>query len=165
MRSPRQAGRRTLPIDPSHRIERIQDRRSHPARTPPPRPREPTDRPSAAARHAPGPPSESTPPVPAARKRPRPAHPPDPPTTIPTAEPLPDFLTVPDVARLLQLSTKTVYTLARAGALPGCVRLGNAVRFHREQLLDGLARQALAGPAAAARRPAPGRSARARRSS
>jgi excisionase family DNA binding protein len=78
---------------------------------------------------------------------------------------LPDFLTVPDVARLLQLSTKTVYTLARAGALPGCVRLGNAIRFHREQLLDGLARQALAHPGGATRRAAPARSRRARSSS
>jgi excisionase family DNA binding protein len=107
----------------------------------------------------------------APRKRALLDHPADPPTPpSPSAAPLqpptlPDFLTVPDVARLLQLSTKTVYTLARAGALPGCVRLGNTIRFHREQLLDGLARQALAGPGGTTRRAAPGRSRRARNSS
>lgn len=61
------------------------------------------------------------------------------------AAPLPDFLTVAQVADLLQLSTKTVYALARDHALAGCVRLGNTLRFNRDQLLDGLSRQALAG--------------------
>ncbi|MES1157750.1 MAG: helix-turn-helix domain-containing protein [Haliangium ochraceum] len=67
---------------------------------------------------------------------------PDPP--FPTARPRPndpfsdqDILVAPEVARLLRMNVKTVYELAKAGALP-CLRLGRHFRFSRRAIVAHL---------------------------
>lgn len=47
-----------------------------------------------------------------------------------------------DVARLLQVSGRTVDNLLRAGRLPEPMRLSTHPRWHREQLLEWLRDQA-----------------------
>ena len=49
---------------------------------------------------------------------------------------LPVFLTVPEVAALLRLAPNTVYDLHSRNELPGGRRLGRAIRFHRETVLQ-----------------------------
>jgi excisionase family DNA binding protein len=44
------------------------------------------------------------------------------------------FLTVPEVARLLRVGQRTVYSLARAGSLAGAVKVGNQWRVNRTAL-------------------------------
>lgn len=46
----------------------------------------------------------------------------------------PAFLTVPEVARLLRVGQRTVYSLARAGSLAGAVKVGNQWRVNRAVL-------------------------------
>lgn len=55
------------------------------------------------------------------------------------AEKLPDVLTVPEAARFLRVSPRTVYNMAKAGKLPGAHRLGRSVRVHRRSMLQWLA--------------------------
>ena len=44
-----------------------------------------------------------------------------------------EFLTIPEVAKLLRIGTRTAYTLAREGKLPG-VRVGNQWRVPKKAL-------------------------------
>jgi excisionase family DNA binding protein len=48
-----------------------------------------------------------------------------------------DVLLAPEVARLLRMNVKTVYELAKAGALP-CWRLGRHFRFSRRAIVARL---------------------------
>lgn len=53
------------------------------------------------------------------------------------------LLTVQEAARELNLSRSQLYGMTRRGELPGCVvRVGRAVRLHRERLLRWLEAQA-----------------------
>lgn len=47
--------------------------------------------------------------------------------------PVPEYLTVADVAALLKLSEKTVYRLAQRGELPG-FKAGGSRRFRRRDI-------------------------------
>ncbi|MBX9681854.1 MAG: helix-turn-helix domain-containing protein [Gemmataceae bacterium] len=46
----------------------------------------------------------------------------------------PLLITADEVARLLNLSKRTLWRLLSAGKLPAPVRLGNAVRWRREEI-------------------------------
>jgi excisionase family DNA binding protein len=50
----------------------------------------------------------------------------------------PVLLTVPEVGTLLRTTSKAVYAMAERGRLPGIVRIGSRLLFHREDLLDWL---------------------------
>jgi excisionase family DNA binding protein len=52
--------------------------------------------------------------------------------------PVSPVLTVDEVAQLLRVNRKTVYELLTRGELPGGRRLGRAVRFSRDAVLDWL---------------------------
>lgn len=58
---------------------------------------------------------------------------------------LPPVLTVDEAARFLRLNRKTLYDAARAGELPGVVRVGRSIRIGRDALLGWL--QGNGGPA------------------
>ena len=45
-----------------------------------------------------------------------------------------EFLTIPEVARLLRVGQRTAYALARAGELAGAVKVGNQWRVSRTVL-------------------------------
>jgi excisionase family DNA binding protein len=49
----------------------------------------------------------------------------------------PEVLVAPEVARLLRMNVKTVYELAKTGALP-CWRLGRHFRFSRRAIVAHL---------------------------
>jgi excisionase family DNA binding protein len=51
---------------------------------------------------------------------------------------LPSVLTVDEVAALLRVNRKTVYELIGRGEIPGARRLGRALRFSRDAVLDWL---------------------------
>ncbi len=46
----------------------------------------------------------------------------------------PEILTASEVAKLLRVNKKTVYEAFAAGELPG-MRIGNRLRFHRDEVL------------------------------
>jgi excisionase family DNA binding protein len=50
----------------------------------------------------------------------------------------PSVLTVDEVAGLLRVNRKTVYELISRGEIPGARRLGRALRFSREAVLEWL---------------------------
>jgi prophage regulatory protein len=54
--------------------------------------------------------------------------------TLPSDQAAPVLLDVGAVARLLRISTRTVYRLSDRGAMPAPVRLGAAVRWRRADL-------------------------------
>jgi excisionase family DNA binding protein len=54
------------------------------------------------------------------------------------AEPRPVLLTVPEVGALLRTSSKAVYAMTERRLLPGSVRIGRRLLFHRDVLLDWL---------------------------
>ncbi len=58
---------------------------------------------------------------------------------------LPTILTAQEVAQLLRVSRKTVYEAARHGELPGVLRIGRALRFHRDAILQSMSHTGL-GP-------------------
>jgi excisionase family DNA binding protein len=60
-----------------------------------------------------------------------------------------EVLTADEAADLLRVSTKTVLTLARQGALPG-LKVGRAWRFVRADLLDYVSGERRGHPSAAA---------------
>jgi excisionase family DNA binding protein len=62
----------------------------------------------------------------------RPPRSPDDDSTDVTAQA--DVLVAPEVARLLRMNVKTVYELAKAGALP-CWRIGRHFRFSRRAIV------------------------------
>ena len=47
---------------------------------------------------------------------------------------LPSLLTAPQIAELLQLSTRTVWRLRSAGKLPNPVEIGGSVRWNRDEI-------------------------------
>jgi len=49
------------------------------------------------------------------------------------------ILTVDELAALLRLDRKTVYSMVKRGEIPGVRRFGRAVRIHRETVLRWLA--------------------------
>jgi excisionase family DNA binding protein len=53
--------------------------------------------------------------------------------------PEPALLTADDVGRLLSCSRRSVYRLADKGRIPAPVRLGNLVRWRRDELDQWLA--------------------------
>ena len=53
---------------------------------------------------------------------------------------LPSVLTVDELATLLRINRKTVYSAIRAGEIPGVRRLGGTIRIHRDAVLAWLAR-------------------------
>lgn len=56
-------------------------------------------------------------------------------SVAPTPSPIaPRLLTVPEVARLLRLKSKTIYALVAARRMP-CVRMGRTVRFLESDVL------------------------------
>jgi predicted DNA-binding transcriptional regulator AlpA len=71
-------------------------------------------------------------------------------TTADARAALPEYLTAAQVASMLQLSTKSVYRLARADATLPQLKLMGSVRFPRERLLRWL-RAREGGPVAPAR--------------
>lgn len=61
----------------------------------------------------------------------------------------PIFLTIEEVAELLRLSERSVYSMARSGKLPGAAKVGQKWRVNRAALLawmaEGGEREAAAG--------------------
>jgi len=49
--------------------------------------------------------------------------------------PLPTVITVDELAELLRVDRKTIYSLIARSELPGVRRLGRAVRIHRDTVL------------------------------
>ena len=60
-------------------------------------------------------------------------------TAAPQSNIDPLLLTTDDVAALLNVSKPTVYRMARDGSLPGRVKIGATVRYHRPTLEKWLA--------------------------
>lgn len=54
---------------------------------------------------------------------------------------LPLVLNVAEVAELLRVNRKTVYSAFKRGEIPGGRRIGNAIRFDRDAVLAWLACQ------------------------
>jgi excisionase family DNA binding protein len=50
-----------------------------------------------------------------------------------------EFMTVPEVARLLRINRGKAYEMANDGTLAGVIRLGRTIRVDRERLIAGLA--------------------------
>lgn len=65
------------------------------------------------------------------------AEPPPPPTT--GSQILTEVLTADEVASLLRVNRKTVYTAFKIGEIPGGRRIGGTIRFSRARLLQWLA--------------------------
>ena len=61
------------------------------------------------------------------------------------ADPPDGTLTVPDLAALLKCSERHVRSLAAAGAVPGVMRVGRLLRFHRGVVRSWLADLAKGG--------------------
>jgi excisionase family DNA binding protein len=59
--------------------------------------------------------------------------------TDPTA--LPYLLRAEEVASLLRVTRKAVYSMVDRGEIPGVTKIGRRVRFRRDALLDWLTRQ------------------------
>jgi len=51
---------------------------------------------------------------------------------------MPQFLTIQEVADLVRLGERTVYTLARDGRIGGATKIGNQWRFDRDELFAWL---------------------------
>jgi excisionase family DNA binding protein len=62
------------------------------------------------------------------------------------AERLPMFLTPDETASLLRTSRKAIYAMAERDQLPGVVRLGRRLLFHREELLEWLRQKSASSP-------------------
>jgi excisionase family DNA binding protein len=63
----------------------------------------------------------------------------------------PSVLTVDEVAMLLRVNRKTVYELVTRGEIPGAQRLGRALRFSRDAVMEWL-RQGRGSPSSRRRR-------------
>jgi len=55
--------------------------------------------------------------------------------------PVETFLTIPETARLLRLSVRSVYRLAKDGKLPGAAQYGSQWRVRRDVLMDWAAKR------------------------
>lgn len=53
-------------------------------------------------------------------------------------ERLPEVMKVDEVAAMLRVDRKTIYSMVRRGRLPGARKLGRCLRFSRRALLDWL---------------------------
>jgi len=51
---------------------------------------------------------------------------------------MPQVLTIQEVAKVLRLGERTVYTLAREGRIGGAIKIGNQWRFDRDELFAWL---------------------------
>ena len=51
---------------------------------------------------------------------------------------MPQFMTIPEVAKVLRLGQRTVYTLAREGRIGGVIKVGNQWRFDHDGLMAWL---------------------------
>jgi len=58
----------------------------------------------------------------------------------------PYLLTGDDVAALLRTTRKAIYTMVERGQLPGVIRIGRRIRFHRADLLDWLRQKRAPSP-------------------
>jgi len=67
------------------------------------------------------------------------------PETQADSDPPDGTLTVPDLAALLKCSERHVRGLAAAGSIPGVIRVGRLLRFHRGVISGWLADQAKGG--------------------
>ena len=48
----------------------------------------------------------------------------------------PEFITVEELAKLLRVNRKTIYSQFNKGEIPGGRRLSKSVRFHRETVIN-----------------------------
>jgi excisionase family DNA binding protein len=55
-------------------------------------------------------------------------------SSLPGFDTLPLLLQADEVAQLLRVSRKAVYTMAERGEIPGVTRLGHRLRFRRDAL-------------------------------
>ena len=53
---------------------------------------------------------------------------------------MPEYMTIPEVARLLRLGQRTTYELARTGKLVGATKIGFQWRVSRKTLTEWVAR-------------------------
>ena len=51
----------------------------------------------------------------------------------------PAVITADEVAKLLRVNRKTVYTAFKQGEIPGGRRIGGTIRFYRDRVLEWLA--------------------------
>lgn len=58
--------------------------------------------------------------------------------TPPRAAELPPVLVADEVAALLRVDRKTVYSMVERGKLPGCRRIGRCLRFSRDAIVRWL---------------------------
>jgi excisionase family DNA binding protein len=58
----------------------------------------------------------------------------------------PCLLVVSEVADLLRTSPKAIYAMAERNQLPGTVRIGRRLLFHREELLEWLHQKSAPSP-------------------
>ncbi|MDJ0766063.1 MAG: helix-turn-helix domain-containing protein [Myxococcota bacterium] len=49
-------------------------------------------------------------------------------------------MTVEEMAKLLRVNRNTVYELSQRGEIPGKLRIGRSLRFHRDTVLQWLSR-------------------------
>lgn len=61
-------------------------------------------------------------------------------------EPLPELLTVEDVAQLLRTTARAIYSQVARGQLPGVIRVGRRVLFDRKDLLQWLRERRAVSP-------------------
>lgn len=61
------------------------------------------------------------------------------PLTVAEAAGESEVLTVEEVAALLRLNRKTVYSMVQRNEIPGARECGRAIRFHRSTVLSWLA--------------------------
>jgi excisionase family DNA binding protein len=66
-------------------------------------------------------------------------------TTVAGETPAAGTYDVPDLAGLLKCSERHVRDLATAGTIPGVIRVGRLLRFHKGIVHDWLAAQATGG--------------------
>ena len=62
-----------------------------------------------------------------------------PPPEFPAPSPslaLPEILTATEVAGLLRVNRKTLYEAVQRDQIPGVVRVGRVLRFHRDAVLE-----------------------------
>lgn len=64
-------------------------------------------------------------------------------------DPLPEVITVAELATLLRMNEKSVYDLIARGKVPGARKVGGAWRVHRPTVIDWIAGRATAKKAGA----------------
>jgi excisionase family DNA binding protein len=56
-----------------------------------------------------------------------------------SAEIVPELLTTPEAAKLLNIGERTLWRHSRSGLAPAPMKIGGAVRYRRQELLDWIA--------------------------